>query len=191
MIGHHLCDYARVGNVGAGESDFFGFGIAQAENGDGDGRADIAAQQLFGIGERHVASGNIIDAFDEVASGDVGLVGGGTRQGINHGNITITLGEDKTHAGFAKIGALFILAVLISIEIAGEGVDGLEEAVDSAEGDALHVWFFDVFELDALENFGVNLEMPVDIIVRDSAATARAEQKKHHDASGAANYCPS
>ncbi len=191
LIGHQLGDDARIRNVGAGESDFFGFGIAQAEDGDGDGGTGIAAQEFFGIGERHVARGNVINAFDEIAGGDIGLVGGGAGQGIDDGDVTVTLSEDETDAGFAEIGAFFVLAVLIGVEIAGEGVDGFEETVDCAEGDALHVRFFDVFQLDALEHFGVDLEMPVNIIVRDSAAAASAEEEKHHNTGGAANNCPS
>ena len=94
---------------------------------------------------------------------------------FNYRNVSVTLGEDETDASLRIVGAFFILAILIGIQVAGERIDRLQKAVDSAESDTFHVGLFDIFELDTFENFGVDLQMSVDIVVRDSAAASCTE----------------
>ncbi len=94
---------AGISDVGASEGDLFRIGILQAEDSDVDGRTGIAAQQLFSIGEWHVAGSHIVDAFDQVARGDVGFIGGRAGNGVYYRDITVPLGKNETDAGFVGI----------------------------------------------------------------------------------------
>src|ERR1022692_1783697 len=75
------------------------------------------------------------------------------------------------------------LLVLIGIQIAGVGVDGFEQSVDSAQSDALHVGFFHVVALDAREHFGINGQMAVGVLWRGALA-AHGSKEEHKNETG-------
>ena len=52
-----------------------------------------------------------------------------------------------TSARFSVL-VLQVLAILVGVQVAGERVDRFEQAVQSAQRDALHVRLFDVLALD-------------------------------------------
>ena len=64
------------------------------------------------------------------------------------------------------------------------GIDGLQHAIDGAEGDALHVGLFDVIALDAREHLGVHGEVAVGIFRRRAFAAHGSEKEHKYEAGG-------
>ena len=55
--------------------------------------------------------------------------------------------------------------------------DRFEKAVNRAESDALHVWFFDVFQFDSLENLSVDLQVTVNVVCCYGAPLVCSDQE--------------
>jgi len=87
-----------------------------------------------------------------------------------------------------RVLILQIVLVLIGIQVAGEWIDGFEQSVQSAQGDALHVRLFHVFTLYAMQHFGVHAKLRIRPVARGASASYRAENQQQHDAGGGGDY---
>ena len=88
LIGQHLCGDGRVFDGGAGQRDLLRLGLAEAQDTHFDGGAWIAVQQDFGESQRHVASGDTVDGFENIGGSETSFGGRRTRDGIHHADVS-------------------------------------------------------------------------------------------------------
>ncbi len=191
-MSEHLRLDAGDGDGGAEQIHFGGLRLAEAEDGEFHGGAGFAVEEHVGVGQRHVARGNTIDGFNDVAGGEPGFVGRGAGDGVDDADfVAVLAAEQEADAGLGVGEGLLILLVLVGVEVAGEGVDADQQAVDGAEGDILHVGFFDVVGFDLGEDFSEDVEVAVRVraglgggLAENGADEKKGDQNGRHGHDG-------
>ncbi len=178
VAGHQLCRDLGKRYVSACHGNLLRVGVPKPQNGKVYIRACVSAKQLLGVCERHIPRRDTIDALDKIARRDVRLIRRGSRQSVNHSHVAVSFCQNQAHTRACGVLILLILPVLVGIEVTGERIDRFKHPVDSAQRDALHVRLFNVLQLDALENLGVHLQVPVNVVRCYSTSRSRAKQQK-------------
>src|SRR5258708_11667597 len=90
---------------------------------------------------------------------EAGLCRGTIRENGNHDDVAIALAEGDSGFALFRCGKLLaVLRVFAGREIAGERVERLEQSMERAGGDKMHVWLVHVVLLDALEDLAVAVQ---------------------------------
>ena len=168
--------------IGAGaermrrQGHLVGVGLARAHHRERYRSSRLALQHQPDHRQRQFAGGLLADGLDDVAVGEVFLVGGRTGRDADHGGIAIALGDVDAYLGDAGRRTLLVDLVLGRGQVAGIGVQRLQQPVQRAGGHVVDVGLGDVVGLDLLEHLGVDAHLAVGAIL--VAAGMNAEQAK-------------
>jgi hypothetical protein len=102
------------------------------------------------------------------------LAAGEPGDGAHHAHVAELLGEDQADIGALEVLVLQVVAILVGIQVAGEGIDGFQHAVERAQRDALHVGLFDVLALDARDHVAEHPDVLVGVVGRWRSGRARS-----------------
>ena len=164
------------GGDGAGQRQLVGVGLARTHHREGHRGSRLAFQQQPDDGQRQLARGLVADGLDDVAVREVLLVGGRTGQHADHHGVTKALGDGDADLRHACRRTLLVNLVLGRSQVAGVGVERLQQAVQRAGGHIVDVGVGHVVGLDLLEHLAKNVHLAVGAILL--AAGMNAKQAK-------------
>ena len=102
----------------------------------------------------------------------------------DHADVPGFLGQDQADVGALQVLVLQVLAILIGVQVAGEGIDRLEQAVQRAERDALHVRLFDVLALDMADDVAEDADVFEGVVLGGALAQAPSDQEHKREKRG-------
>ena len=98
------------------------------------------------------------------------------------GGVAIALGNGDADLGHAGGGAILVDLVFGRREIAGIGIERLQQAVQSAGGHRVDVGIGDVVALDSLEDLGIDVHLAVGAILLAAGVNAEHAELAQREA---------
>ena len=169
------CDFIfdQLGRRELGESDghFLRLGFAAADHGERNGGAGIALQQELRLVNSHLAGGKSGDFFEDVAFAQADFRGGAIGEDADHADVAEAAGERESRfAGGGGVGGLVLVILIFKrAEVGGLRVERIEQAVQSAVGDGVHIGIVHVVALDVFEDFAIDGERAIGLVVVGAA----------------------
>ncbi len=157
----------------AGEGKLVGVGLARAHHREVHGGSRLALEHEADHGQRQLAGGLLADGLDDVAVGQVLLVGGRAGRHADHGGVAEALGNQDAHLGDAGGGTVLVDFVFRRGEIAGVGIQRFQQAVESAAGDLVHIGLGNVVGLDSPQHVAVDADLAVGAILHAAGLNAQ------------------
>ncbi len=114
-------------------------------------------------------------------SDDVFLVRGAAGDDGDDAAVAVALGDLHADLGHAFVLVRLVGGVFGGGEIAGVGVEGLEQAVQRTGGDVLDVGLGDVVGLDLMQYFLVDAHLAVGAVTLGGADARGAEAAEEHN----------
>ena len=136
-------------------------------------------EQSCKFGHRHLAGALVVQRFDDVAGKKPGFIGWASRHNRNHVAVAEALGDGSADAcyGLAK---LLVMLVLLRAQVAGVGVERLEQSVQGSVADLRNVRIFDIVGANPRKDFAVNAHLAICAVI--SAARLDADRARYREA---------
>jgi hypothetical protein len=134
------------------------------------GSAGLARQKILGLADRHFSRGETSDRFQEITAMQAGFLRGAVWQNRSDHDVAGAFAEIQ--AGFTGAGVrrlFFIFGIFAGSEIAGLRIERLQQAVERASRDKVHVGIVDIVLLDFLQDFAVDLKRLVRLVIGGAA----------------------
>jgi hypothetical protein len=115
--------------------------------------------------------GLAFNEIDHIAVAEMVLIGGRAGQHVDDGGVTEALGDGEAHLRVVGGGTVLVDLVLGRREIAGIGIERVEQAVERAVGDFGDVGLSDVVVLNLAQDLGVDAHLVVGGLCSSPACT--------------------
>ncbi len=149
------------GHDGARERDLVGIGLEGTDNGDRNRGSGLALEHEAHQGQRKIVRGLAFNEIDHVAVAEMLLVGGRAGQHVDDGGVAEALGDGDAHLRIVGGGTVLVDLVLGGGQIAGVGIERVEQAVQRAVGHFGNIGLGDVVVLNLAQDLGVDAHLAV------------------------------
>ena len=156
---HHLGAHGLGADLGTGDGDREGSAFGLAPDGQHHLGVGLAAHALDGVVERHAAHGLVVDARDQVAGLDAGLVGGGAFDGRDDLDQAVFLRDLDADADELAAGAFLEFLEGLLVEVLGVRIEARHHAGDGIGDQLLVVDGLHIVALDHAEHGGKLLQL--------------------------------
>ena len=156
IVSEHFFGNGRDGDRVARDHNLLGFRPPRPHNCHCDRRSDLARQETVNLSQRHVVCGLALDGFNDVGVLDTGLIRRASGNHGDHRSVSEALRDGGADIGLAVGLHRLVVLVLGSRQVAGIGVERLQQTVQRALGDPCDIGLLNIFEADARQHFAVN-----------------------------------